>query len=123
MACVKPSAERYAEYRVIIEKIDIMLETIDNDTGYQSSHTPILNHEHFKWLVEQGDKIIPYLFHVITHRGCSWTIILLLHQLTSENPIKEEHRGNFYGIIHDWLGWYLTSPYRDKDNIYHGLVY
>jgi hypothetical protein len=122
VAWIEPSGERYAQYKEITTEIDFFLKTIEEDSGLSSSHTIIINHEYFKKLVEMGDKIIPYLFHVMVEHGASWTILILLRHLTQENPIKPEHVGKFYHIFHDWLGWYLDSPYDKNDDIYHGLV-
>lgn len=120
---IEPSRERYEQYKKIANGIDRKLAKIEKDTRFYSGSKPTLNHPKFKALVQQGDRIVPYLFHIITHRGASWTIIfLLLRLLPDTNPIKNEHRGDFYAIIHDLLGWYLNSPYRDIDNIYQGLV-
>lgn len=120
---IEPSGERYRAYQEITDAIDEKLAKIWADTAIHSSFKPTLDHPEFAALVQQGDRIVPYLFHVMTHRGASWTIILLLLKLIPDtNPIKEEHRGDFYAVIHDWLGWYLSSPYRDRDDIYHGLV-
>jgi hypothetical protein len=125
MAWTEPSAEAYAAYSEIAAEINRHLYAIDHDPKvmYSSSHNSTREHPHFKALVEMGDRIIPYLFHVLTHRGASWTILLLLHQLVpDENPIRDGHEGCFYGIIHDWLGWFLNSKYRERDDIYAGLV-
>lgn len=120
---IEATAERYTVYSEITKEIDRRLTIVHEETLYYSSHKPILEHSDFKWLVEQGDKIIPYLFHVITHRGCTWVIILLLSKIAPVNPVQVEHRGQLYHILHDWLGWYLDSEYHKlKDNIYHGLV-
>ena len=105
----------------IVDEIVKHLAAIENDTKFYSYPDPVLNHPRYKMLIEMGDKIVPYLFHHITHNGGSWTIFYLLYNITKQNPIPKEHSGNFnYAIIY-WLQWFMDSDYYKNDDIYYGL--
>ena len=118
---IEPSGENYRKYEIVANDIDKRLAQIRTDTSVHSSPTPTLEHPDFLALVEMGDRIIPYLFHVMIEHGTSWVHIYLLHQITGMSPILPKHQGDLYGIIYDWLGWFLGSKYADSD-IYCGLV-
>lgn len=119
------TSENYQKQQVITNRIDQLLQNIHQDTAMFSTSIHTLEHDDFKKLVEMGDKIIPYLFYLITQYGCSQIILLLLHQITKVNPIPKEDAGKFMHSIMHWLKWFLESDYykdERKNDIYFGLV-
>ena len=118
---VQVTYENYQKQLKITRDIDAKLNRIWQDTAVHSTSQTTLDHPDFKALVEMGERIIPYLMHKGTNSGFSWTIIMLLGQITGENPVPEEHAGKFYPQIADWIIWFENSKYKDSD-IYFGLV-
>lgn len=102
-------------------RIDDLLRWIRDDTSFHSRMNAVLEHEAFGKLVAMGDRIIPYLFYVTIQRGASWTIFLLLHKITGENPVPENDAGKFGHTLMHWLRWWIDSKYHDSD-VYCGLV-
>lgn len=118
---VEVSGENFQKYLVKTNEIRQLLVQIEEETGGMSTHVHKLRHPDFKKLVDMGEVIIPYIFHLITHEGAGWVYFLLLQQITGENPVKTEHLGRFVHHIIAWLSWYVESKYYPSD-IYHGLV-
>lgn len=117
-----PSVEAYRAYSDIVKYIDAKLSRINYDCSILSNLSKTKEHPEFLKLVEMGPRIIPYIIHVMAHHGAGWTHLMLLGELSKENPIKPEHAGLFYAQLADWLNWYLTSKYYALDDVYHGLV-
>ncbi len=69
-----------------------------------------------------GDKIVNYLFHIITHRGGSWAVFMILRQITGVNPIPKKDNGRFPHVMMHWLRWYTESGYYKNNDIYYNLV-
>ncbi|MEO6302337.1 MAG: hypothetical protein ABIP51_04105 [Bacteroidia bacterium] len=118
---VEVSGENYQKQERITDFIIKHLKQINKDTGHFSTHIHTIRHESFKELVLMGDKIIPYLFHLMLEEGGSWTYFLLLQEITKEQPVKKENYGKFIHSTIDWLQWYVNSKYYPSD-IYFGLV-
>ncbi len=119
---METSAEKFEKYIEIINEINARINAINGDTGGYSILWSKLSHPCFNKLVEMGTKIIPYLIHKITHEGACWTLLLLLHRISGENPIPKEDSGSFIKAIIHWLTWYTESQYIKNDDIYHGLI-
>lgn len=115
------SGENYQKQKAITNNINRLLKRIAVDTGIFSTHNHTVEHESFKELVAMGDKIIPYLFHLMTEHGGSWTYFLLLEQITGQNPVKPSENGKFIHSMIAWMQWYIDSSYYPSD-IYFGLV-
>lgn len=118
---VQVNTTNYFRQLIITDEIDQLLENIANDTGCFSTHNHIFKHSDFKKLTVMGNKIIPYLFHIITHHGGSWTIFLLLGQITNENPVPKDEWSKFSVVMTSWLQWYIDSSYVNHD-VYFNLV-
>ena len=122
---IKTSSENYEKFCIITKDIDYKLLSIKKDTMFSSNFSTTINHPQFKELSNMGTKIIPYIFHVGTHTGFSWTHLLLLQDITKQSPVLPEHAGLFYHQIIYWMNWYLNSNYyldKDLSDVYYGLV-
>lgn len=115
------SAENFKKQLEVTSKIDLLLSNIHQDTGGMSTHIHILRHNDFAELCSMGERIIPYLFHVILHNGFSWIIIHLLCQITKQQPVSKEHVGKAWFVLIDWAKWFTESKYY-KSDVYYGLV-
>jgi hypothetical protein len=119
---VEVSGENFKKYCEIISGIDSLLSKIKLETGGYSTSYQTFKHPGFLELVNMGDRIIPYLFHKITHYGSSWLYFHLLGEITGENPVPREYAGNFYYTILYWLNWYIKNKYFKNDDVYFGLI-
>lgn len=113
--------EKYEVYLSRVGQINHLLYTISQDTKFDSSPKPILEHKDFKTLKAMGEKIISYIFFKGIHTGWSLVLLTLLHEITGEDPIPKEHAGKFCYQVKYWIEWYLNSKYYPSD-VYHGLV-
>lgn len=113
--------ENYLKCLKMTNFIDELILEIRQDTGMFSTHNHIFEHQSFKLLVNMGDELIPYLFHVVTHHGGSWVLFHLIHQITKENPVPKGDWGKFPVVMSCWLQWYLTSKYYGIKDVYYGL--
>lgn len=121
MGKVEVSGENFQKQLSITNKIHELLQTVSDETGHMSFHRYTLENKSFKELVSMGDKIIPYIFHLIAESGGSWTYFLLLEQITGQTPVKPGEHGHFMRSMISWMQWYLDSKYYPSD-IYFGLV-
>ena len=118
-----PSAENYQKQLAITTVIDSHIKTIEDETGFYSFSNPILEHPSFLELVNMGDKIVNYLFHLMFENGSSRTILLLLDKIVKDKPvIPKEIWGKFKHQTVEWMKWYLESDYYKNNNIYFNLV-
>lgn len=123
MARVETSSENFAKQLAITNVIDSHLKTIEDETGLYSFSNPILKHQLFLELVDMGDKIVNYLFHIIFEHGSSRVVLLLLDKIAQNKPeIPKEIRGKFKHQTVIWMQWYLESDYYKNNDIYFGLV-
>ena len=119
---VEVSAENYNKQREITDKIDAILNKIEEDTQLHSSPKKKLEHPGFNELLAMGDVIVNYLFHLMFEYGNSWTLMLLLTKLVKDGPNKREHRGDFKYMTIDWMTWYVESEYYKNCDVYYNLV-
>ena len=47
--------------------------------------------------------------------GASYYHLILLREITGENPVPNEHAGRFLRQISDWLNWYCDIIEKDKN--------
>lgn len=119
----KVNSENFEKQLVITNKINILLNKIEDETGGYSFHKPKLKNSNFLELAEMGDVIVNYLFYITFEYGCSWTILLLLDKIVKDKPIiPNEHSGRFYHQVVDWTTWYLISDYYKNNDVYYNLV-
>jgi hypothetical protein len=118
-----PSSENFQKQVAITTIINSHLKTIEDETGLFSFPNPILKHPLFLELVEMGDKIVNYLFHLMFEHGTRRTILLLLNKIVKDKPIMpKEISGKFRHQTVEWMKWYLESDYYKNNNIYYNLV-
>lgn len=123
MAKVEVSAENFQKQLEITNQINRHLNLIKEETGLYSFPNYKLKHPSFLSLVEMGDKIVNYLFHLMFEYGSNWTILLLLDKIVKDKPqIPKEHLGNVYHQVVDWMQWYLESDYYKRNDVYFNLV-
>lgn len=119
---IVPTSEKYGDYTRATDAIDRLFDIIASDTAFSSSTDAITEHWAFAHLMAMGDRIVPYIIHTMTHKGCRWLHLILLSRLVPSAKIPKCHAGMYYMQIADWLRWYCESEFYDKDDIYHGLV-
>lgn len=123
MAKIQPSPENFQKQLSITNVIDSHLRIIEDETGLYSFPSLILKHPLFLELVEMGDKIVNYLFHIMFEHGSGRVLLLLLDKIAKNKPeIPKEHAGRFYHQTVNWMKWYLESDYYKNNDIYYNLV-
>lgn len=119
---VEVSAENYKKQQIITDEIVALIKEIKRDTGHMSTMYHKMKHPNVQKLLDMGDKIVNFLFYLISEYGGDWVVFEILRQLTKQNPVKTENVGKFIHTTIDWLSWYVESDYYKNNDIYYGLV-
>ena len=120
---VEVNGENYQKQRAITDVINKLLFQIEEDTGGSSVHRDKLKHESFLELVEMGDKIVNYIFYLMTEYGGSWIYFLLLQKIVKNPPkLPNEVAGKFIHQTIHWMQWYVESDYYKNNDTYFNLV-
>jgi hypothetical protein len=71
--------------------------------GPTSSSTEIAAHPAFRQIIASGREAIPFLLREL-ERGPS-LLVLALYEITGENPVPRESRGNIKEMTKAWVAW------------------
>ncbi len=82
-----------------------LLERLSQDTGIYSGSRERANHPNVKKIVAFGDLATRYLLTKMAAGEHHWEYLILLRELTGENPVPPEHRGYIEAMSLDWLRW------------------
>lgn len=101
------------------KKINKLLREISEETSIFSFH--IYDHPKLLEIIALGEEAVPILLEHLReselaekaqyaepydfHDYSPWYAIIALRGITKVNPIKPEHAGRLFEIIHDWLDW------------------
>lgn len=86
--------------------VSTILSQISADTEASSVSIDKIKHPMFKVLVKMGYNSIPYLINHLDKDPECLVAILVLSEITKENPVPIEHRGKVRLIVNDWKEWY-----------------
>lgn len=73
------------------------------ETAYQSSSTRIKNHPAFQEVVSLGAAMLPLLLRDLQAGPSLW--VWALPEITGEDPVAPEDRGNIAKMSEAWLDW------------------
>ncbi len=79
------------------------------DTKYASSATQVLGHTSVAALIQMGPEIIPLALKAMKD---NYHLAFVLHKLTGDWPVKDEHKGNGPAIISAWRKWAHRHGYQ-----------
>ena len=77
------------------------------DVAPLSSPTSIMEHPAFLELLQYGSNIVPLAMKMIDE--CPIEMILLLHSVTGEIPIKPGNEGKVLEMVSDWKRWWQDN--------------
>lgn len=86
-----------------------LLNRWEYDTRYASSATQILGHSSVVAIIQMGQEVIPLALKAMKD---NFHVTFILHKLTGEWPVKDEHKGNGPEIIRSWRKWAKKRGYR-----------
>lgn len=57
----------------------------------------------YQAIIEMGEEALPFIFAEMQKQPGHWFIAL--RQITGENPVRPEHKGDLQKMTADWLEW------------------
>lgn len=79
------------------------------DTRLQSSSAQTLSHPSVAAIIQMGQEVIPLALKALPD---NWFVAFILHKVTGEWPVKDEHKGNSAKIIEAWRKWARKHGYK-----------
>ena len=123
MGKVTPSGENFEKCNAICGEINILFNKLAEETGGMSMRHHMIKNKNFQTLVEKGDILVNYIFHLMFQHGNCWRYLELLPRIVKDPPkLPNEIAGDFQRQTIFWMQWYMTSDYRKEDNIYHNFI-
>lgn len=80
------------------------------DAGMHSNSQIMRESKFYKQIVDLGVEAVVPILKMIKKEPTM--LVWALFDITGENPIKYEHRGNIKEMTKDWLAWGLRNGYR-----------
>ena len=72
-------------------------------TLYLSSTTQVIAHPAYRRIVQLGSAVVPLLLEELRREPDHW--FAALRELTGENPVAPEDRGNVVAMADAWVRW------------------
>lgn len=79
------------------------------DTRYAPSAAQILGHASVAAMIQMGPEVIPLVLKAMKD---NFHLAFVMHKLTGEWPVKDEHKGNAPAIISAWRNWANRHGYK-----------
>ena len=70
-------------------------------------------HPAYRSIVEMGAAAVPLILRELERHPDHW--FMALHEITSEDPVPEESRGDVKAMAEAWLTWGREKGYRWND--------
>lgn len=77
------------------------------ETLLYSNPNQIYDHPNYQQILDMGEEVVPFIIEDLKKNDHLW--FHALQHLTGQNPIKNEHRGDFNLMKQDWIDWYETN--------------
>lgn len=74
-----------------------------NETAGYSSIDKKVNHPAYRQIIEIGPEAIALILKELQNEPGHW--FAALREITKENPVQLQHRGNITEMTNDWLRW------------------
>jgi hypothetical protein len=81
-----------------------------SERGPESSTTRLVMHPTYQMIIGMGPQIIPLLLRELEQQVDAW--FWALQAITEEDPVPQEHRGNWKEMAKAWLAWGKTHGYK-----------
>ena len=92
------TAQRHLE-----DQFRLLVEKWHRNTATSSSIDQYISEENFLRIVGLGEAAIPLILAEL--QKTSSLLFAALAQITGENPVNREHRGDIVTMTKDWLDW------------------
>ncbi len=80
-----------------------LAKIIDEECAFLSTMHEIAAHPAYREIVRMGYHALPLILRDLEKRPSHW--FWALNEITLENPVLPEHRGNITAMAQDWLEW------------------
>lgn len=94
--------------------IDLLLETWEAQTPWNSSPGRITGHPAYAELVSAGDAAAERVLDRMARGEARAGWFLLLHEITGADPVPPVHAGRIGRMAEDWLRWARDRPDPDE---------
>ncbi len=82
---------------------ELLVQKWKNETKYYSFSKEIHNSEYYQAIIKLGKNVLPFIFAELQKEPGHW--FNALKQITNENPVRENSKGNIQSMTNDWLSW------------------
>jgi hypothetical protein len=65
--------------------------------------------EYYNKIINLGKPVMPYIINKLRKEPCH--LFIALSEITSENPVKQEHQGLIHEMASDWIHWWDMKNY------------
>lgn len=88
--------------------IESNIVALEHATRVFSSPDMIAELVPYRHLVEQGDAAVGVLLAALPKSAAPVALIMLLGDITHENPVKDSDRGRISNMVEAWVEWGKT---------------
>lgn len=93
------------------QKFARLAATWEHDNALLSSIKDMALLPAYQEIIGMGERAIPLILRQMQARPDHW--FWALKAISGENPVKEEHRGDFEKMTQDWIEWGKQKGYMD----------
>ena len=108
--------EQESSWQQLIATVSLPRDMFDNlvaswefSTGTSSSIEEIISDDSFQGIIGLGRMAIPFILEELAKEPSF--LIIALGEISGDNPIKPEHRGDIPAMAQDWLDWGRRRDY------------
>jgi hypothetical protein len=84
---------------------DAQIKALEEETAVLSAPSMIRATSSYQDILKQGDDAIDDLMAALREKRVQIPVMLLLHEITGENPVDREDAGNVDKMRKAWLQW------------------
>ena len=80
------------------------------ETGHLSSSSKIIDHPAYREIIRMGQTVVPFMLRDLEQQPQLW--VWALPEITGEDPVLVEDRGDIVKMTTAWLRWAKEHGYR-----------
>lgn len=92
------------------ERFRQLADVWKNETKHYSRSDHIAEHPAYRAIIAMGEPVVPLILKDLQESGAAW--FQALREITRENPVEAESRGNLREVIAAWLNWGKQHGYK-----------
>ncbi|MBZ9885629.1 hypothetical protein LB535_25135 [Mesorhizobium sp. CA10] len=81
-----------------------LVRTWRAETAYSSSSSEMFSHPAFREIVSMGRVVVPLIVQELRRQPD--LLVAALPQITGDDPVSEDDRGDIYAMAASWIEWY-----------------